>query len=311
MDLSVVIPTAGKWDRLEFALSALRRQRVPAAVNWEIVLCTDGVEPPRRTALGHPRLRRVHRPNRGGRGAARNTGIAAARGDVIVLLDDDVVACSDLVAAHLEAQQREPSLCHGPTRELPVLVHVSELSPTRLRSGVSLRLQPRLLSLARRVVSALSNPLDCYSEFGVASRLEQDGVAALKSGNPMAAWVAFAGANLSGPRSLFITMPFDERPGIRWGLEDIALALHCVLHGHSLRLAERAFAVHLSHERRDWKADMASNRLCLDYLPAHVVNNILAYLNGYADVSNVESSLAAFKTDATISGGECEGRPHD
>jgi len=42
-----------------------------------------------------------------GRAAARNAGVAAADGDVILFVDDDRIADLELVAGHLKAQSAE------------------------------------------------------------------------------------------------------------------------------------------------------------------------------------------------------------
>jgi GT2 family glycosyltransferase len=50
---------------------------------------------------GEPRLRVVSQPNRG-LASARNRGAAEARGEIVLFLDDDMIAAPDLVSVHLE-----------------------------------------------------------------------------------------------------------------------------------------------------------------------------------------------------------------
>src|SRR5262249_35100599 len=50
-------------------------------------------------ARSDPRLRAVMLPNRGA-GATRQAGVEAATGEVVLLMDDDVIACPGLVAGH-------------------------------------------------------------------------------------------------------------------------------------------------------------------------------------------------------------------
>jgi GT2 family glycosyltransferase len=96
--LSVVVPTAGRHDALERCLAALAPQRDGGDV--EVVVVDDGVPLAAASPAGAPdRLLRS-----GGRGAAaaRNLGARAARGRLLLFLDDDLVPAPDLVRRHLE-----------------------------------------------------------------------------------------------------------------------------------------------------------------------------------------------------------------
>lgn len=87
--VSVIIPTRNRIDLLLRAVRSVQRQTYP---HLEIIVVDDGstdgtsevIE-----ALGDPRIRCLrHHLQRGG-GAARNTGIGAATGELIAFLDDD------------------------------------------------------------------------------------------------------------------------------------------------------------------------------------------------------------------------------
>ncbi len=105
-DVSVVVCvyTEERWDDIAAAVASLRAQREPAR---EILLVVD-----HNPALLR-RLERVHAsaadvavlPNAGPRGlsAGRNTGIAAARGEVVAFLDDDAVAEPDWLRRFADA----------------------------------------------------------------------------------------------------------------------------------------------------------------------------------------------------------------
>ena len=94
--LSVVVPAHNVEGYIGEALRSLHRQ---SHVNLEIVVVDDGsTDASGRIARRHrmldPRIRIVRRPN-GGPSAARNTGVAAARGEFLTFLDPD-----DLVSEH-------------------------------------------------------------------------------------------------------------------------------------------------------------------------------------------------------------------
>lgn len=88
LDVSVIIPA---HDRLELLLDSLRSIREPAGVSWEAIVVDDGSDEPIEEAtsrLGLEHLTYV-RQSRAGAPAARNRGLALARGRLIKFLDSD------------------------------------------------------------------------------------------------------------------------------------------------------------------------------------------------------------------------------
>jgi anaerobic magnesium-protoporphyrin IX monomethyl ester cyclase len=295
LDLSVVIPTAGKWSRLRRTLDALSRQSLPAHVRWEVVLVLDGVVPPDSSMLARPEidLRIVSTAKRGGRGYARNIGIAEARAEIVVLLDDDMVPAPHFLQHHLAMQLSTPSVCRGATCELPPLayfVDLDELTPDPTlaeRSGL-----PRARAWARRALDQLArDPALTFTELGAPSKLQREGTNAWNAGSLAGAVVAFAGANLSAPKRWLIGCPFDERPGTRWGLEDLAVVLRLALDGCQLTVAAEAQALHLSHVRVDWRDQQRANIACLEFLPDAVAETIVSYLESETTLDEVEARL--------------------
>ncbi len=100
-DLSVVIPTRGRWDILRRTLDALRAQSVSG---FEIIVVVDGTDQEPPADLGVQTLVKDH----GGPGAARNAGVAASQNPLILFLGDDMVPTPDLVARHLLVHERHP-----------------------------------------------------------------------------------------------------------------------------------------------------------------------------------------------------------
>jgi hypothetical protein len=297
VDVSVVIPTAGKWWRLEAGLAALAAQRVDAV--WEVVLVADGVEPPPGLGDCLPGLRLLRLPTPLGRGGARNRGVRAARGEVVIHLDDDMVAVPGLVAAHLYQQRAGPGLCHGPIRELPALMHVRTPSPLRFAAELSARAAQRIEAQAARVLAALADPERCFEAHGSESWLEREGVRAHREGRMGAAWLAFAGANLSAPREWLLASPFDERAGTRWGLEDLALALRALLvQGRPLTIATGARGLHLTHPRGAWREDLTLSRGELDFLTEAAAQAVVGCLRGEVPVADMERELGTPATGA-------------
>src|SRR5579883_484417 len=112
LELSVVIPTFNRLDTLRHVVPSLLAQSVEQS-GYELLICdsnsNDGTaEYLARVALEHPSVR--HLPGAySGRAMARNAGIRAARGQVILFNDSDIIADRGLLQAHLEhhrAQRR-------------------------------------------------------------------------------------------------------------------------------------------------------------------------------------------------------------
>ena len=107
MKLSIVIPTRNRAVKLERTLRSLAVQTVPPNA-YEVVVVDNGSSDG--TAELLPRYGRNFpnwqglREAQPGAAAARNRGVLASRGEVVVFLDDDVIATSDLLQEHLNAQ---------------------------------------------------------------------------------------------------------------------------------------------------------------------------------------------------------------
>jgi len=113
--LSIVVPTYNRHRILNRTLPSLLGQEGVGA-EYEVIMVVDGstdgtLAMLKRTEWGS-RLRVVAQPNRG-QASARNRGAAEARGEILLFLDDDMIAAPDLVAVHVEE--------HGSSRERVIL----------------------------------------------------------------------------------------------------------------------------------------------------------------------------------------------
>lgn len=101
---SVLIPTFGRADALAMALQAWEHQQ-PGDVSFEVVVVDDGSPDATRDVLGSLRpqrfnLRRLGQEN-AGPAAARNLGLRAARGEIVLFTGDDIEPAPDLLEQHL------------------------------------------------------------------------------------------------------------------------------------------------------------------------------------------------------------------
>lgn len=110
IDLSIVIPTYQRRESLERTLATLFNQDFDGS-RYEVIVVVDGstdgtseflrTMPPPSCAF-----RVIEQPNKG-QASARNAGLRAATGDVVLFLDDDLVCDQGLVAAHVKHHREE------------------------------------------------------------------------------------------------------------------------------------------------------------------------------------------------------------
>ncbi len=106
-EVSVVIPTHGRWDLLRTTLGGALGQR---EVEHEVIVVDDGSrdETQERLAeLADPRLRVVRHQSSAGPAAARNRGLAEARGEWVAFLDDDDLWSPAKLRAQIDVATRE------------------------------------------------------------------------------------------------------------------------------------------------------------------------------------------------------------
>lgn len=112
-EVTAVITTHARPDSVQEALASVRAETY---TDIECVVVVDGgtFEPP---AAGSGIEVRVVRGDRLGVAAARNLGLAAARGELVIFLDDDDVALPNRITTLVDAARRfDADLCFGLTR---------------------------------------------------------------------------------------------------------------------------------------------------------------------------------------------------
>jgi GT2 family glycosyltransferase len=107
-----VIPTHNRREPLLTTLARLCDVQYQDA-RWEVIVVDDGSEDGtdlalrEQTALNGINLRYLWQEN-SGPAAARNRGAAAADGDVLIFMDDDILVEPDFIAQHVEALLQHP-----------------------------------------------------------------------------------------------------------------------------------------------------------------------------------------------------------
>ena len=117
MRISVIVPTYERRDLVVAHVAALDRQELaPSEVIVVVDGSTDGTGAALRALRTSFPLQVVEQANRGA-GEARNAGAAAATGDLLVFLDDDMEAHPGMLAAHARSHRRGADLVLG---DLPI-----------------------------------------------------------------------------------------------------------------------------------------------------------------------------------------------
>lgn len=108
MDISVVVPTFNRREIVKRCLSTLFAQTL-APSRFEIIVVVDGSSDGTAEALRElkaPCEFRVIEQQNLGLAGARNKGYRAAAANLVLFLDDDMLADPDLVAAHLASHRQ-------------------------------------------------------------------------------------------------------------------------------------------------------------------------------------------------------------
>jgi GT2 family glycosyltransferase len=221
-DLSVVIPTRGRLESLSEVLRALRRQERPPGV-VEVVVALDANAAPEAGAVAErawPAVKTVQ-ATRPGASAARNTGWAAARAELVLFLDDDVVPSPSLVAEHVGWHRRHPE------PEVGVLGRV--------------RWSPRVKV----------TPFMRWLETGILFDFER--LEGVEQG-----WQVFYSCNVSLKRTLLERAGGFDEERFPYGYEDLELARRLSEHGIRLLYNQSAVGEHLKTETLEsWRGNLS------------------------------------------------------
>lgn len=104
-ELTVLIPTLNHATTLELCLDALAAQKTNADVQ---ILVVDDGSTDRTARIPLRKGTELHSLSSSGHSGALNAGLRLARGDVVLFLDDDVLAAPGLLQRHLDHHRARP-----------------------------------------------------------------------------------------------------------------------------------------------------------------------------------------------------------
>lgn len=115
MNVTVAICTWNRSKLFDQTLTEMHKLRIPDGVEWELLVvnnnCTDDTDAVIAKHTARLPLRRLFEPKQG-QSHARNCAIEAARGELLVWTDDDVLVEPDWLAALVSAAERWPNMVY-------------------------------------------------------------------------------------------------------------------------------------------------------------------------------------------------------
>ena len=110
--VSVIVPTYGRQRQVDAAIGSVARQSNLLDIGLEVIV-VDDASPTPIDVSGRPSTKVIRHDSNRGAAAARNTGVAAATGDVITFLDSDDIWLPDKLAVQMALFERL-SQAHNP-----------------------------------------------------------------------------------------------------------------------------------------------------------------------------------------------------
>ena len=250
--VSVIMPTYNKKMSLELTLTSFYNQSYPAD-RFEVAVIDDGSQDGTDkllSKLAPPFEMKVISQENKGRAAARNVGLKAAEGEIILFCDDDRVVEPSFIEEHVRFHD-EPGCVVAGHR-----YNFTPFMPESFEYETSPELDPNDLPIQH-----LIDKDDILYHFDkVRSQAYEEGFinrAARKAvqifGNDLSGfkvpWVFFVTSNVSAPKeALFEVGLFDEKfKG--WGLEDWELGYRLYRMGLKFKINEKARNYHAEHIR--------------------------------------------------------------
>ncbi|MEK3885690.1 glycosyltransferase family 2 protein [Paenibacillus sp. PL2-23] len=270
-NVSVIMPTYNKADYLELTLASFCSQ---TNSNFEIVVINDGSTDESETVAKRYKNKlnlKYIKINNSGRSIARNKGIEASEGDVILFNDDDRIVSPSFIEEH------NRSISEG--GEKSIVIGWKHTLLTILKKNISIK-QKDLLEIIKKNTDIIPKlypespiqlvfPEDLETfDYNKVSRFQmndghdnfpdyfRDYGKDLK--NFHFKWLLGTTANMSLNKSFLLeTGLFDERfKG--WGMEDTELSYRLIDNGGELIFNPLAVNYHQTHPRGTWN-DIVKN----------------------------------------------------
>ncbi|HIE15135.1 TPA: glycosyltransferase [Candidatus Bathyarchaeota archaeon] len=296
---SIVMPTFNKRRFLELTLTSFFNQIYPVN-KYEVILIDDGSTDDTDDFLAQLNppftLRKITQENKG-RSAARNTGILAAEGEIIIFCDDDMIVEPTFIEEHLKCHEEPNYAVAGLRREIVSFIPESFEYET---ANLELKDIPLLQVISKEyILNNFEKIRENATELGDITMAEKTAIELFGSSldGLMVPWVFFVAANVSiSKRNLEEVGLFDEE-FVGWGVEDWELGYRLHRHGIKYRYNENACNYHQQHLKKTSESFKESAQNYLRFCRKHPYAEIyLLWKFAYQkmDIQEYNSSVAEF-----------------
>ncbi|MGX7674285.1 glycosyltransferase family 2 protein [Plantactinospora sp. DSM 117369] len=242
----MIVPTYNQVTCLELTLGSLVAQTADRD-RFEVIVVDDASVQDVRAVVGRYEtdlhLRYVRHGTNRGRSAARNSGVARSRADLLLLMDADSYAAPDLVERHLR-RPRDPDA---------EVVYGRRIEPSwgtfaRLRHAIPDEAELLPMEGDHRDLPGRGGGFDVYRRTG---------------------WMFGFTHNLSLPRELYLQVGGFDEAFVQWGYEDTDFTYRIYRHfgrdSSRFRYDPDALCYHTPHFR-DWATEWENTKPVLPYL---------------------------------------------
>ncbi|MCL6591062.1 MAG: glycosyltransferase [Firmicutes bacterium] len=271
--LSVIIPTYNKIDRLILTLFCLDKQLL-STKEFEVIVINDGSSDGTSEYLNsltvNFQLSYYHQKN-SGQAKARNLGLSKAKGRIIVFLDDDLIIPPDFLKSHLAE--------HHSDYNQVVLGRIFRINSSDF------------YKISQLIFNSYDEAIHDLMQY-TRQDLYLDMVETIfKKKLYDIAWICFTGGNSSVKKELIEKVGYFDSNFYRWGPEDIELGYRFHEAGIPFKYCPNLYNFHMDviKDRNQMLIDTASN---LKYLKKKYPNN--DWIKDYIDFTSGGFSLEEF-----------------
>jgi len=296
--ISVVIRTKNEADRLRLTLQSLSSQ----IAGQELIIVNDGSTDHTNSVLNLAMqvmpLTVIDHTQSLGRSAASNAGGFAARGDIVLFMDGDTLACPDLILHHMRFHQDHPhSYARGQTRHLRstrTLLDPQNATPYPEYQPISLKRSAKEIDNQKVTIDQISHTfsfIDRRSGLGIYPGIHPEKLAQLEINallshpNNSVIWAAASGHNFSMTKEVFLkTQGFDLELTMN---EHRELAFKLSLAGYRHGYIEEAKSYHLTH-RSGWRNPLTISDWEERFLALHPIRSVALLSIFWATIANAD-----------------------
>ena len=223
--------------------------------NSEVIIVDDGSTQPyehvKNICNSYSNIRYYKTVNKG-RAHARNIGVANSRYDLLLFVDDDIIASPYLLTEHIKSQKKENSIVHGKIVNFVYSYPFADPVEGILYDDEKIRLQNKL-DFSKFMGDRCKVLLEGYYSILKSCKiglLEQYLINIFKSNEKEKMWLSFTGGNVSCPKHWIEKIGgFDEGYGLNWGCEDLDLGYRLFLADYPFKYIDPGVVCHVDHRR--------------------------------------------------------------